>query len=293
MATTTVEFDAPTGLTLTVDHYPLGNDTATATGVATTEAANRKGTYSFTYAGAVVGVFEIHVKVGSAFMGVLYCKRRNVAETIRTSDYIDVLAWENDVPNDLQSGRVDAYLGAVAAGVIAAASFASGALDAVWSTGTRTLTSFGTLVADIWTQFSATQLAKFFTVNSGSTYGAAVAGSVVKEIADNAGGGGGAAVAFLIGGWTKSGSTYHVSYGLNVSGALVTSGLSALSVTFRDEDGTDLVFSGTPAAGTGGIVNASGTLGTAITPNTPVMVVVAATYNSVPYSFPLPGASIS
>lgn len=43
--------------------------------------------------------------------------------------------------NALQSGRVDAYVGAVASGVIAAASFAANALDAVWSTATRTLTS--------------------------------------------------------------------------------------------------------------------------------------------------------
>ena len=42
-------------------------------------------------------------------------------------------------------------------------------------------------VADI----IAAALAKFFTTNSGSTYAAAVAGSVVKEIADHAAGGGG------------------------------------------------------------------------------------------------------
>ncbi len=42
--------------------------------------------------------------------------------------------------------RVDSYLGAVAAGVIAAASFAANALDAVWSTTTRLLTA-GTNIA--------------------------------------------------------------------------------------------------------------------------------------------------
>jgi hypothetical protein len=44
----------------------------------------------------------------------------------------NVAKWLTVAPNALQSGRVDSYLGAVAAGVIAAASFANGALAAVW-----------------------------------------------------------------------------------------------------------------------------------------------------------------
>lgn len=171
----------------------------------------------------------------------------------------DVEAWRLAQPNALQSGRVDAYIGAVASGVIAAASFASGALDAVWSTATRTLTAFAfsvtvgtnndktgyTLssagVQAIWDaltsalttansigkllvdninatissrlasasitltggavtvgtnndktgyELSTTGLADFFTVDTGETYADAVDGSVVKEIATNAGGGG-------------------------------------------------------------------------------------------------------
>lgn len=47
------------------------------------------------------------------------------------------------LPAALVGGRMDASIGAVAAGVIAAASFAAGALDAVWSTAARTLTAFG------------------------------------------------------------------------------------------------------------------------------------------------------
>jgi len=53
----------------------------------------------------------------------------------------NVHRWLTATPNALQSGRVDSYLGAVASGVIAAASFAAGALDAVWSTATRVLTA--------------------------------------------------------------------------------------------------------------------------------------------------------
>lgn len=58
----------------------------------------------------------------------------------------NVHRWLTGTPNALQSGRVDSYLGAVAAGAIAAASFAANALDAVWSTTTRLLTA-GTNIA--------------------------------------------------------------------------------------------------------------------------------------------------
>jgi hypothetical protein len=54
---------------------------------------------------------------------------------------VNVHRWLTGTPNALQSGRVDSYLGAVAAGVMAAASFAAGAFDAVWSVTTRVLTA--------------------------------------------------------------------------------------------------------------------------------------------------------
>ena len=55
---------------------------------------------------------------------------------------------------------------------------------AVWAETTRTLTAFGfdVTVGDVLTA----ALAKFFSVDSGTDYGSAVDGSVVKEIADNA-----------------------------------------------------------------------------------------------------------
>lgn len=63
------------------------------------------------------------------------------AMAIDSSGRVDLGKWIGNAPNALQSGRVDSYLGAVAAGVIAAASFAANALDAVWSTTTRLLTA--------------------------------------------------------------------------------------------------------------------------------------------------------
>lgn len=59
---------------------------------------------------------------------------------------------------------------------------------AVWAAGTRTLTSFGTLVADVWAGVPTAFFAKFFTQDSGQIAATAVAGSVVKEIVDASGG---------------------------------------------------------------------------------------------------------
>lgn len=64
---------------------------------------------------------------------------------VDASGRVDLGAWVGSAPNALQSGRVDSYLGAVAAGVIAAASFASGALAAVWDALTSALTTSGSI----------------------------------------------------------------------------------------------------------------------------------------------------
>lgn len=44
---------------------------------------------------------------------------------------VDVDLWKGSAPNALQTGRVDSYIGALAAAVIAAGSFAAAALDAI------------------------------------------------------------------------------------------------------------------------------------------------------------------
>lgn len=64
----------------------------------------------------------------------------------------DARFWLGTAPNALVSGRVDASIGAVASGVIAAASFASGALGAVWDELTAshtTASTFGKLLGAI------------------------------------------------------------------------------------------------------------------------------------------------
>ncbi len=58
------------GLSLTVDLYPFGSDTAAAAGIALTEATNRKGLYTGTTSAGLTGLYQAFVKSGSAVFGV-------------------------------------------------------------------------------------------------------------------------------------------------------------------------------------------------------------------------------
>lgn len=69
-------------------------------------------------------------------------------------------------------------------------------------------------VADI----VAAAIAKFFTTNSGSSYAAAVAGSLVKEIADNAGGGGGSGETQLRTGTAQAGGASTITLDAGAAG---------------------------------------------------------------------------
>jgi hypothetical protein len=100
----------------------------------------------------------------------------------------NVHRWLTATPNALQSGRVDGYLGAVAAGVIAAASFAANALDAVWSTAARTLTAFSDSsgVTTLLGRIVGTLAAGTHNPQSGDAYarlGAPAGASVSADIA--------------------------------------------------------------------------------------------------------------
>jgi hypothetical protein len=82
----------------------------------------------------------------------------------------------------------------LAAGVITASSIASDAITDAKVASDVTIASVTGAVGSVTGTIgglTAAALADFFDTNSGTTYGSAVAGSVVKEIADNASGGGG------------------------------------------------------------------------------------------------------
>jgi hypothetical protein len=71
MATTPVEFRAPSGLTLTLELYPYGSDSiANGAGDSATEETNRKGVYQAPVTEALTGWHTAHVKSGSDIVAV-------------------------------------------------------------------------------------------------------------------------------------------------------------------------------------------------------------------------------
>lgn len=62
----------------------------------------------------------------------------------------DLKLWLTVAPLALTAQRVEALVGAMADDVVSAAAFAQAAADKVWGTAARTLTSYGTLAADVW-----------------------------------------------------------------------------------------------------------------------------------------------
>lgn len=88
MATQTIQFVAPSGLTLKARLYPVGNATAFAAEADCSELA-RGGLYSFTQSNSS-GKYEIHVRDttggGDSKLGVLYAKTTNTAATFDAVD---------------------------------------------------------------------------------------------------------------------------------------------------------------------------------------------------------------
>jgi hypothetical protein len=74
MATTPVEFQAPSGMTLTVKLYPYGSDSIAngAGGDSATEATNRKGLYSASVAESITGWHTVHIFDASSNLIALY-----------------------------------------------------------------------------------------------------------------------------------------------------------------------------------------------------------------------------
>lgn len=85
------------------------------------------------------------------------------------------------LPASLVSGRIDASVGAMASGVIAAASFAAGAFDAVWTVTTRELTAFSSSFKTGYSLSSAGVQAVWDALTSALT----TVGSIGKLLVDN------------------------------------------------------------------------------------------------------------
>jgi hypothetical protein len=90
MADTIFQFEAPEGLTLTLDLFPEGSDTATASAKASTEETNREGVYLCTVSEAATG----------NVLGII----KSAGATIGHVRYVDVA---DDTSTYLESGRAN------------------------------------------------------------------------------------------------------------------------------------------------------------------------------------------
>lgn len=154
--TLSVDKDARTGRNLVTAVLSAGNGFAAATDVKFVITAGTVGGAS------VVGYVVAHVSI----------QNRSIAVEADGHAHADLKEWLGSAPNALIAGRLDANMQALADGVLTAAKFAAGAFDAVWTVTTRTLSSFGTLVADVatavWASASRTLTAFGFTVTTTS-----------------------------------------------------------------------------------------------------------------------------
>jgi hypothetical protein len=141
MATQYIEFEAPSGLTLTVTLHAEGNDTIAYTASAVVEQTNRKGIYRATFASVAGSWYQLVAKVGSTGVAIWWGYAQDTAQTFvfgttvrqvdgyATSDISNRIA--SDIDNDLNGWD------------IAVANIATVASNRTWDNGfnpTRTIT---------------------------------------------------------------------------------------------------------------------------------------------------------
>lgn len=134
----------------TFDVFEEATDTPILDDQAMTKRTSLTGNYRGTFTASAANGFEAgkwyNIVVTAVVGGVT---GKCVAKTFRVAPVessagvpkADLALWLGAAPNALSSGRVEVLVGAVTAGVIAAASFAANALDAVWVSATRLLTA--------------------------------------------------------------------------------------------------------------------------------------------------------
>ncbi len=133
---------------------------------------------------ATVATWATNPASGSVFV-ILPSAPASVVGTVDAN----VVTWLGSAPNALTSGRVDVIVGAVTNGVIAAASFASGAFDAVWTVTTRTLSAAG--VQAIWDALTsalstANSIGKLLVDNINATISSRASQTSVDDLPTNA-----------------------------------------------------------------------------------------------------------
>jgi hypothetical protein len=129
--------DAKTELRSLVSGTSDSGSTTTMVDAARTEADVDywKGCWILFTSGNIAGQVRLITGFTPASDTITFAPATTQAVTTQTYEIlpaggVDVRLWVGSAPNVLQSGRVDSYIGALAAAVIAASNFAAGAIDA-------------------------------------------------------------------------------------------------------------------------------------------------------------------
>jgi len=166
MATQTIEFRSPPSQTITAKLFAVGSDTQVAS-VSTTEATNRKGTYSAAYTDVAAGEYELIALVSTTPVARWFVTLTLTTATFQVYDKSQTVLMVADVMNasalaadavaEIQSGLATptnitaangVIVSAIGANVITAASVATDAVTKI-QLGLSTQTSVNDLFSSI------------------------------------------------------------------------------------------------------------------------------------------------
>ena len=106
MATQTIEFRSPPSQTITAKLFAVGSDTEVAS-VSTTEATNRKGTYSAAYTDVAAGEYELIALVSTTPVARWFVTLTSTTATFQVYDKVQTVL-SADAVAEIQSGLATA-----------------------------------------------------------------------------------------------------------------------------------------------------------------------------------------
>jgi hypothetical protein len=116
VATQTVEFRSPPSQTITAKLFAVGSDTQVAS-VSSTEATNRKGTYSAAYTDVAAGEYELIALVGAVPVARWFVTLTLTTATFQARDKVGAVELDSSVGTQISNiENASGYLLAVLAG---------------------------------------------------------------------------------------------------------------------------------------------------------------------------------
>lgn len=109
MATQQIEFEAPSGMTLTAKLYTSGSDTVAYTASAVTEQTNRKGVYRATFSNVAANTYQLVATVGASSVAVWWGYAQNSNATYQFGSSVAGV-WDELMTNHSISGSYGSHI---------------------------------------------------------------------------------------------------------------------------------------------------------------------------------------